>query len=171
MEIESCHAFRVIRNADLTLAEEEADDLLEAVEMELRRRRFGRAVCLQVEAAFHPEVRDLLMRELDLRPEDVYEVEGLLDYGGLWGLHDLDRPDLKDEAFSPVTPGLLVAADDEPLDIFSAIAERDTSCTTRTRALPCPRKRSSRRLPATPRCWPSSRPSTAPRVIARSSPP
>jgi polyphosphate kinase len=125
MEIESCHAFRVIRNADLTLAEEEADDLLEAVEMELRRRRFGRAVCLQVEAAFNAEVRELLMRELDLRPEDVYEVDGLLDYGGLWGLLDLDRPDLKDEAFSPVTPALLVAADDEPLDMFAAIAERD----------------------------------------------
>jgi len=62
MEIESCHGFRVIRNADLTLAEEEADDLLEAVEMELRRRRFGRAVCLQVEPTFSSEVRELLMR-------------------------------------------------------------------------------------------------------------
>ena len=104
MEIESCHGFRVIRNADLTLAEEEADDLLEAVEMELRRRRFGRAVCLQVEPTFSSEVRELLVRELDLRPEDVYEIDGLLDYGGLWGLHQLDRPDLKDEAFSPVMP-------------------------------------------------------------------
>jgi polyphosphate kinase len=125
MEIESCHGFRVIRNADLTLAEEEADDLLEAVEMELRRRRFGRAVCLQVEPTFSSEVRELLMRELDLRPEDVYEVDGLLDYGGLWGLHQLDRPDLKDEAFSPVMPSRLVALEDEPQDIFAAIAEGD----------------------------------------------
>jgi polyphosphate kinase len=125
MEIESCHAFRVIRNADLTLAEEEADDLLEAVEMELRRRRFGRAVCLQVEPAFSSEVRDLLMRELDLRPEDVYKVDGLLDYGGLWALHELDRPDLKDEAFSPVMPSRLFAFEDEPQDIFAAIAEGD----------------------------------------------
>jgi polyphosphate kinase len=125
MEIESCHAFRVIRNADLTLAEEEADDLLEAVEMELRRRRFGRAVCLQVESMFNPEVRELLVKELDLRPEDVYEVDGLLDYGGLWALHDLDRPELKDEPFSPVMPNRLVAVEDEPLDIFAAIAEGD----------------------------------------------
>jgi polyphosphate kinase len=125
MEIESCHAFRVIRNADLTLAEEEADDLLEAVEMELRRRRFGRAVCLQMESNAGPEVRDLLARELDLTPDDVYEIDGLLDYGGLWAIHSLDRPDLKDEPFSPVTPARLGGLDDEPVDIFSAIAAGD----------------------------------------------
>jgi polyphosphate kinase len=125
MDIESCHAFRVIRNADLTLAEEEADDLLEAVEMELRRRRFGRAVCLEVDTSFDPEVRDLLARELDLRPEDVYKVDGLLDYSRLWALHDLDRPDLKDEPFSPVTPARLAAVDDERPDIFAAIASDD----------------------------------------------
>jgi polyphosphate kinase len=125
MEIESCHAFRVIRNADLTLAEEEADDLLEAVEMELRRRRFGRAVCLEVDSSFDPEVRDLLARELDLHAEDVYQTEGLLDYGRLWALHDLDRPDLKDEPFSPVTPARLLPVDGEPPDIFAAIASDD----------------------------------------------
>ena len=125
MEIESCHAFRVIRNADLTLAEEEADDLLEAVEMELRRRRFGRAVCLQVESDFDPDVRDLLARELDLRAEDVYEVEGLLDYAGLWAIHALDRPELKDDPFSPVTPARLAPVNGEPVDIFAAIASED----------------------------------------------
>jgi polyphosphate kinase len=125
MEIVSCHSFRVIRNADLTLAEEEADDLLEAVEMELRRRRFGRAVCLQVESGFDPAVRDLLARELDLRPEDVYEMDGLLDYGSLWGIHGLDRPELKDEPFAPVTPARLCGPDGEPADIFPAIASED----------------------------------------------
>ncbi len=125
MEIESCHAFRVIRNADLTLAEEEADDLLEAVEMELRRRRFGRAVCLQVDSSFAPEVRELLTRELDLHPKDVYELDGLLDYGGLWGIHALDRPELKDEPFLPVVPGRLAAPDEGTTDIFSAIANGD----------------------------------------------
>ena len=125
MEIESCHAFRVIRNADLTLAEEEADDLLEAVEMELRRRRFGRAVCLEVESSFDPEVRDLLARELDLRDEDVYQTDGLLDYARLWTLLDIDRPDLKDEPFSPVTPARLASVDDEPVDIFAVIASGD----------------------------------------------
>jgi polyphosphate kinase len=125
MEIESYYAFRVIRNADLTLAEEEADDLLEAVEMELRRRRFGRAVCLQVESGFSTEVKDLLIRELDLRPEDVYEMAGLLDYNALWEIHSLDRPELKDEPFSPVTPGRLVDADGEVVDIFAAIAHEE----------------------------------------------
>ncbi|HUB71400.1 MAG TPA: polyphosphate kinase 1 [Acidimicrobiales bacterium] len=125
MEIESCHAFRVIRNADLTLAEEEADDLLEAVEMELRRRRFGRAVCLEVETGFDPNVRELLARELDLRADDVYDVDGPLDYGGLWGIHDLDRPELKDDPFTPVTPARLVPHEDEPADIFAVVAKDD----------------------------------------------
>ena len=125
MEIESCHAFRVIRNADLTLAEEEADDLLEAVEMELRRRRFGRAVCLQLDTSFAPEVRELLTRELDLHPEDVYELDGLLDYSGLWAIHGLDRPELKDEPFSPVVPSRLTAPEDGTTDIFAAIGSED----------------------------------------------
>jgi polyphosphate kinase len=125
MEIESCQAFRVIRNADLTLAEEEADDLLEAVEMELRRRRFGRAVCLQVDSSFASEVRELLTRELDLRPEDVYEFDGLLDYGGLWGIHALDRPELKDEPFAPVVPERLAAPEEGTTDIFAAMANDD----------------------------------------------
>jgi polyphosphate kinase len=125
MDIESCQAFRVIRNADLTLADEEADDLLEAVEVELRRRRFGRAVCLEVSSSFSAEARDLLARELDLRPEDVYQVDGLLDYEGLWAVHSLDRPDLKDTPFTPVTPARLRALDDEPPDVFTAMAAED----------------------------------------------
>jgi polyphosphate kinase len=125
MEIESYYAFRVIRNADLTLAEEEADDLLEAVEMELRRRRFGRAVCLQVESGFSTEVLDLLVRELDLHREDVCQMDGLLDYSALWEIHSLDRPELKDEPFSPVTPSRLAAPDDGQVDIFAAIAHED----------------------------------------------
>ena len=63
--------FRVTRNADLTLEEEEADDLLDAVEMELRRRRFGRAVRLEVDHRMSPEMLELLLRELDLEPDDV----------------------------------------------------------------------------------------------------
>ena len=66
------YAFRVTRNADLTLEEEEADDLLAAVEMELRRRRFGQAVRLEVEADISEEILELLPRELDLDADDVY---------------------------------------------------------------------------------------------------
>src|SRR5205807_9635710 len=76
MEIERHHPFRVTRNADLTLEEEEADDLLAAVELELRRRRFGRAVRLEVDIEASDEVREILMRELELTPDDNYVVEG-----------------------------------------------------------------------------------------------
>ena len=125
MEIESHHAFRVTRNADLTLEEDEADDLLEAVEMELRRRRFGRAVRLEIDEAMTDEVRALLCRELDLGEDDVYRIRGPLDLDGLWAVQALDRPELKDEPFVPVTPARLAAADDEPVDIFSAIRQGD----------------------------------------------
>jgi polyphosphate kinase len=125
MKIESHHAFRVTRNVDLTLEEDEADDLLVAVELELRRRRFGRAVRLEVDRSMTDEVRSLLTRELDLAPEDVYEVTGPLDLAGLWAVHDLDRPDLKDEPFVPVTPPELASADGETVDIFAAIRRGD----------------------------------------------
>jgi polyphosphate kinase len=93
--------------------------------MELRRRRFGRAVCLQVESGFSTEVLDLLVRELDLHPEDVYQLDGLLDYSALWEIHSLDRPEIKDEPFSPVTPSRLATPDDGQVDIFAAIAHED----------------------------------------------
>jgi len=125
MEVVETFAFRVTRNADLTLEEEEADDLLAAVEMELRRRRFGAAVRLEVDARVTPEVRDLLVRELDLTDDAVHESVGPLDLGGLWALRDLDRPDLKDQPWTPVTQTRLATPDDERLDIFSVIADGD----------------------------------------------
>ena len=102
MEVEQHHAFRVTRNADLTLEEEEADDLLAAVELELRRRRFGRSVRLELDIATSKEVRDLLQRELDLADDDVYFSAAPLDLGGLWSVYGLDRPDLKDDPYVPV---------------------------------------------------------------------
>jgi polyphosphate kinase len=125
MEVVETFAFRVTRNADLTLEEEEADDLLAAVEMELRRRRFGAAVRLEVDARVTPEVRELLVRELDLVDDAVHESVGPLDLGGLWALRDLDRPDLKDPPWHPVTQTRLATDDDERLDIFSVIADGD----------------------------------------------
>jgi polyphosphate kinase len=125
MDIESYHPFRVTRNADITLEEEEADDLLEAVEMELRRRRFGRAVRLEVDASMTDEVRTLLARELDLQPEDVYDVAGPLDLTALWVVYNLDRPELKEEPFVPVTPARVARGDAEPLDIFAVIRQGD----------------------------------------------
>ena len=124
MDVESVAAFRVTRNADLSVEEEEADDLLVAVEMELRRRRFGRAVRLEVDVATTPEVGELLLRELDLGPDDMYKVEGPLGLGGLWAVCDLPRPELKDEAWVGITQARLsVVDDDDGPDIFSVIRE------------------------------------------------
>ena len=125
MEIAETFAFRVTRNADLTLEEEEADDLLAAVEMELRRRRFGSAVRLEIDARVTPEVRELLVRELDLSEDAVHHSVGPLDLGGLFALTTVDRPDLKDPGWSPVTQHRLAGKDDEKIDLFSVIADGD----------------------------------------------
>jgi polyphosphate kinase len=125
MQIEAHSAFRVTRNADLTLEEEEADDLLAAVEMELRRRRFGRAVRLEVSPSMSAEIRDLLLRELELSHDEMYEIEGPLDLTGLWVVNGLDRPDLKDEVWTPTTQPGLATVLDEPVDLFSVLRERD----------------------------------------------
>ena len=125
MVIEERDAFRVTRNADLTVEEEDADDLLVAVEMELRRRRFGRAVRLEVVPGVAEETLELLMRELELGPSDVYTVESPLDLAGLWAIVDLDRPDLKDDVWSTQTQPLLASAEDTPTDIFSVLRHRD----------------------------------------------
>jgi polyphosphate kinase len=126
MVIESHHAFRVTRNADLTVEDEEAEDLLSAVETELRRRRFGYAVRLEVETTTSEEILELLQRELDLTDDDVYVVEGPLGLDGLWGLQDLDRPDLKYPAWQGVTePPLSSTIDDDKVDVFARIREQD----------------------------------------------
>ncbi len=125
MVIGEHYAFRVTRNADLVLEEDEADDLLAAVEMELRRRRFGRAVRLEVGADISDDIRDMLVHELDLGPEDRYEIAAPLDLGGLWGVYALDRPDLHEQAWAPMTPPRLANAGNEPADLFAVLRERD----------------------------------------------
>jgi polyphosphate kinase len=125
MEIEGQYPFRVTRNADLTLEDEEADDLLAAVEFELRRRRFGRAVRLEVDTSMSAEIRELLERELDVDAEDVYEYDGPIDLGGLWSLHAVDRADLKDPVWVPVTQARLARDDDEQVNFFREIRQGD----------------------------------------------
>ncbi|MCL4413501.1 MAG: polyphosphate kinase 1 [Acidimicrobiales bacterium] len=125
MEIGEHEPFRVARNADLALDEDDADDLLVAVEVELRRRRFGRAVRLELASGAPGDIRDLLVHELDLGPEDVDDVEGPLDLSGLWQVHALDRADLHDEAWAPMTPSPLANAGNEPADLFATLRERD----------------------------------------------
>ncbi|MBW3627106.1 MAG: RNA degradosome polyphosphate kinase [Actinobacteria bacterium] len=125
MVVESHHPFRVTRNADLTLEEDEADDLLAAVEVELRRRRFGRAVRLEVAEGIDEEMLALLTRELDLGRDDVYVSPGPLDLGGLWSVSSLPRPDLKDDPFTSVTQARLSGPEDERVDLFDRIRRGD----------------------------------------------
>jgi polyphosphate kinase len=122
MQIESAHPFRVTRNADLMVGDEEADDLLAAVEMQLRQRRFGRAVRLEVDAGMPAGVRELLLRELQLGADGLYEVDHLLDLGSLSELYALNRPELKYPAWTPVPPEGLGA---DPGDIFAVLRSRD----------------------------------------------
>ena len=116
----STRAFRVTRNADLTLEEEEADDLLAAVEMELRRRRFGRAVRLEV-ADRHErrDARAAACASSSSTPTTCTVHRGPLDLTCLWQLHGLDRPDLKDQPWPPVTAGRIAAAEEADRSIFS----------------------------------------------------
>ena len=118
--------FRVTRNADLALEEDEADDLLLAIEEELRRRRFGEAVRLEVERSMPAGTRALLLRGIGLEPSDAYEVAGMLDLTALWELAALDRPDLKLPPWTPVTPARLIPPDDdEPTDVFAVVRGGD----------------------------------------------
>ncbi|MGA2528259.1 MAG: polyphosphate kinase 1 [Acidimicrobiales bacterium] len=125
MEIGRHHAFRVTRNADLDLEESEADDLLAAVETELRRRRFGRAVRLEVDRDTPNEVRELLLAELELGADDIYESNAPLGLGQLWALHAIDRPDLHEAPWVPMTQPRLATAGDGPVELFSVLRERD----------------------------------------------
>lgn len=125
MDIMEHRPFRVTRNADLSLEEEEADDLLAAVEMELRRRRFGRAVRLEIDERMSADLVALLLEELDLDADDVSVHRAPLDITGFFQLLSIDRPELKDEPWPPVTPHRLADAAENGRSIFSVIRERD----------------------------------------------
>ena len=124
MVIEETAAFRVTRNADLTVEEEEADDLLEAVEMELRRRRFNRAVRLEVADSMSDDMLELLVRELDLSADDVYRIRAPIDLRCLWQLHATDRPDLKDRPWPPMVPGRIAKGIESERPIVSVMRDR-----------------------------------------------
>ncbi|MEN9793273.1 MAG: polyphosphate kinase [Actinomycetota bacterium] len=125
MEVSTTHVFRVTRNTDLDIDSEEAEDLLEAVEMELRRRRFGNAVRLEVDRDIDPRILDLLLEELDLEPEDVYRRDRFVGGNELWEIHAADRPDLKDEPWTSVTAGRLWSASVRGTSFFEVVRHRD----------------------------------------------
>jgi polyphosphate kinase len=126
MEVLEHHLFRVTRNADLAIEEDEADDLLLAIEAELRKRRFGEAVRLEVEHDMPAMTRQLLQRGLGLGPEDLYDVPGLLDLNALTEIADLDLPSLQTPPWQPVVPARLAPPDDdEDADVFAAMRAGD----------------------------------------------
>jgi polyphosphate kinase len=126
MDVVDSVTFRVTRNQDLEVEEDEADDLLQALERELARRRFGRAVRLEVQGGVAGEILELLVRELEVDRRDVYEVPSLLDLSTLWALQDIDRPELKDPPRVPVTHPRLSSPDGEPPpDFFKVLREGD----------------------------------------------
>jgi polyphosphate kinase len=102
MEIVEHHAFRITRNADMDV-EDRDEDLLQALERELARRRFGPPVRLEVSDDMSENMLELLLRELDVHPGDVVQVPGLLDLSALWQVYAVDRPALKDPPFIPAT--------------------------------------------------------------------
>ena len=123
MTIAECSTFRVTRYADFELSDE-ADDLLEAVELEVRRRRFGGTVRVEVSESMSEEMLSHLKAGLVVDDEQIYPVDGLLDLADLSEVADLDRPDLKDDPWLPVTQPRLAALDGAP-DLFGEIRRSD----------------------------------------------
>ena len=123
MEIVECSAFRVTRDADFAVSDE-ADDLLEAVELQLRRRRFGDAVRVEVSESMSQGMRERLLSGLGAGPEQLYPVTGLLGLADTIELVGIDRPDLKDEPWLPVTQPR-VAEIEAPGEFFDEIRRND----------------------------------------------
>jgi polyphosphate kinase len=124
LEIVEHHAFRITRNADFEVDEDRDEDLLQALERELARRRFGSPVRLEVADDMTEHMLELLLRELDVHPGDVIQVPGLLDLSSLWQIYGVDRPALKDPAFVPATSPAF-ADRETPKSIFATLREDD----------------------------------------------
>jgi polyphosphate kinase len=116
-----CHRFRVTRDADIEIREEEAHDLLSQIQEELRRRRFGAPVRLEISPDMPADMIDYLTSSLEMDADDVYVFDGPLHIQDLMDLYDCDRPDLKDIPFSPTVPDWYESYD----NIFEAIKDRD----------------------------------------------
>ena len=126
MEVLEHHTFRVTRNEDVEVEEDDAENLLQAMEKELLRRRFGPPVRLELADQIQPRIRNLLVRELGVTEEEVYELPAPLDLTGLNLIADLDRSDLSFPRFVPTTHRQLAEVESaKATDIFAAIRERD----------------------------------------------
>ena len=124
LEVIDHHLFRVTRNADVEVEEDRDEDLLQSLERELARRRFGPAVRVEVTESMDPQILDVLVHELEVSPNDVVHVPGLLDLASLMALYDIDRPELKDEPFVPATHPRL-SDGETPKSVFATLREGD----------------------------------------------
>ena len=125
MTVLGTYQFRVTRNADMARYEEEASDLVQMISEELRQRRFAPVVRLEVEVGTPESVSALLLRELELTPDDEYRVAGLQDLSALAGLANLDLPQHRFETWDPVVPGPLNLDLPETPDIFAVLRAGD----------------------------------------------
>ncbi|CAB4753668.1 MAG: RNA degradosome polyphosphate kinase [Actinobacteria bacterium] len=126
MQILQNHSFRVTRNEDVEVEEDDAENLLLALERELMRRRFGPPVRLEVEQSMDPHVLELLMSELDVNEHEVFRIPGPLDLTGLWDLYSLDRDDLKLRKYVSKTSRQLAGVESSSApDVLACIRERD----------------------------------------------
>jgi polyphosphate kinase len=125
MQVLRHDVFRVTRDADFTVSDE-ADDLLRAVEDELRRRRFGEVVRLEVSSSMDPDMREYLVEQLGVEETQVIDVDGMLDMEDLWGLYEVDgHRELRDAPWTPVARPPFAETDDGRPDIFAAMRARD----------------------------------------------
>ena len=121
MQIVAAYPFRVTRNTDMEIQEEEADDLLLTMEKNLRQRHFGFPVRLEIDESTPDNIRDLLLSNLQMNAYDVYTFNGPLGLSSLWELHKLERPELKDASFRPRYPSILQAGE----NIFQTLQRQD----------------------------------------------
>ena len=126
MEVREHHTFRVTRNEDVEVEEDDAENLLKAMEKELLRRRFGPPVRLEIAEGISPRIRTLLVRELGMAEDEVYELPAPLDHTGLNVIADLDRSELQFPRFVPTTHRQLAEVESAtPTEMFAKIRERD----------------------------------------------
>jgi polyphosphate kinase len=124
MDVTDYHVFRVTRNADFEVEEDRDEDLLQALERELARRRFGLPVRLEVGEDMSDDMLELLKKEMEVDGDDVVVVRGLLDLTCLWQLYGVDRRDLKDRPFVPATHPAF-ADRETPRSVFATLREGD----------------------------------------------
>ncbi|HUI31573.1 MAG TPA: polyphosphate kinase 1 [Candidatus Acidoferrales bacterium] len=121
MTVEESYAFRVTRNADMEIQEDEADDLIQSIEESIRQRRFGSVVRVSIENKMPARIKDILIENLEVTPDDVYELDPPLDPSQLMTLLKLPRPELKDPTYVPVS----FMAEEDGEDILSSIRRGD----------------------------------------------